>query len=215
MNRWRLFSPSVICIVGALTLIAIGNYHNELPKMVDRCQDPLKGYSQIIMGKHIFACNFKCERSTASCSRVGSRADASNYSCRWDSNIRSWIPSLPALPNNTKNHDPTPFSFQHIVAVSLQVSLTPFLSYITLISAFGFYNDSSLFTSTVMRAGTCQDRHFERKSSHSWILERIGALKTLVVSGFKPRLLVWQASALSIALCPSGKYWGLYRDPYP
>ena len=35
--------------------------------------------------------------------------------------------------------------------------------------------------------------------------ERTGALKSLVVSGFEPKLPAWQAIALSIALCPSGK----------
>ena len=34
--------------------------------------------------------------------------------------------------------------------------------------------------------------------------ERIGILKSLAVSGFKPQPPAWQASALSIVLCPSG-----------
>ena len=32
----------------------------------------------------------------------------------------------------------------------------------------------------------------------------IGALKSLVLSGFKPQLPAWQTSTLSIALCPLG-----------
>ena len=40
------------------------------------------------------------------------------------------------------------------------------------------------------------------------IPERIGALKSLVVSRFEPQPPAWQASALSIALCPSGFKYG-------
>ena len=36
------------------------------------------------------------------------------------------------------------------------------------------------------------------------VAERIGAQLSLVMSGFEPRLPVWQASALSIVLCPLG-----------
>ena len=44
-----------------------------------------------------------------------------------------------------------------------------------------------------------------RESVHMvGVPERIGALQTLVMSGLKPRLPVWQSSALSVGLCPSG-----------
>ena len=37
-----------------------------------------------------------------------------------------------------------------------------------------------------------------------WVPKRKGALKSLGMSWFKPRLPAWQANALSIALCPPG-----------
>ena len=58
-----------------------------------------------------------------------------------------------------------------------------------------------------MMTGIMREREKERERVHVvGVPERIGALKSLVVSGFKPQLPVWQASALSIAQCLSGKY---------
>ena len=72
----------------------------------------------------------------------------------------------------------------------------------------GFYHDSSIFISsmTSIHAGSHDDRHGEGQRVHmAGVPERIGTLKLWSCPGFKPLLPVWQASALSIALCPSGK----------
>ena len=62
------------------------------------------------------------------------------------------------------------------------------------------------FTSPVtsIHAGACDDRHCGREIVHlAGVPERIGGLNSFVVSRFEPRPPAWQASALSIALCPS------------
>ena len=72
----------------------------------------------------------------------------------------------------------------------------------------GFYHAFSLFTSPVtsIHAGARDDRRCARKRVHMVkVPERKGALNSLVVSGFKPLQPAWQASSLSIVLCPSGK----------
>ena len=45
---------------------------------------------------------------------------------------------------------------------------------------------------------------FVRESARGGVPEMIGALKYFAMSGFELQLHVWQASALSFALCPSG-----------
>ena len=55
--------------------------------------------------------------------------------------------------------------------------------------------------------GIVRERERERERVHmAGVPERIGALKSLVVSLFIPRPPVWQANALSIVLCPSGLF---------
>ena len=54
---------------------------------------------------------------------------------------------------------------------------------------------------TSIYAGAHDDRHCKRDRVHmAGIPERIGTLKSLVVSRFKPQPPVWQASALSIGV---------------
>ena len=64
------------------------------------------------------------------------------------------------------------------------------------------------FTSPVMSilAGAQDNKHGVRVRERvqvAGVPERIGALKSLVMLGSNTRAPEWQASALSIALCPS------------
>ena len=54
-----------------------------------------------------------------------------------------------------------------------------------------------------------RERKREIECACGGVPERIGALKSLIVSGFEPGLPVGQASALSIALCPKPFALGL------
>ena len=64
-----------------------------------------------------------------------------------------------------------------------------------------FYHDSYIFTSPVtsIHSGSCENRHCEKVNVIvAVVTERMEALKSSVVSGFKPGLPAWQARALSI-----------------
>ena len=52
----------------------------------------------------------------------------------------------------------------------------------------------------------------ERERAHGGVPNRIKAQSTFVVSGFKPQQPAWQASALSIALCPLGDKFESSKD---
>ena len=92
--------------------------------------------------------------------------------------------------------------------------LTPFIPYISLISVFCItYGAAKILPRfppfylpmTSIHAGPCDDRHCEKDGARSGVPEKIGTLKSLVVSRCKPQPPAWQGSALSIVLCPLGR----------
>ena len=101
----------------------------------------------------------------------------------------------------------------HFILICLQSFLgNPFLPYVALTSAFHLTDGAARIFTMIplflmlehMTTGIVSERD---RVYMAGVPERIRALKTLVMYGFEPQLLAWQASDLSIALCPSGNLY--------